>query len=176
MTFVTGAYTATYNFQSTGALPIGQTEDSFELEFSLNGDPIRGDNLGDTVQDVINRGGDCFLSMVLIDWDHALTSRIFWTPSATFGKYDIGYIGTLAAGQNPASTTPRSTGVLTLTRVLTVTHSTPVTLTAYYAMLAPGFPVRTLLGPRLRRVPLRMQLLPEKVSPGAPEYRFFVLT
>ena len=176
MTFISGAYTATFQFQSTGAVAqIGQTEDSFELEFSLNGDPIRGDNLGDTVQDVINRGGDCFLSTVLIDWDVALASRIFWAPSNVLGTYDSGYIGTLAGAQHPITGTPRSTGTLILTRVLSVNHSTPATLTALHAMLAPGFPIRTLFGPRLRRVPLRLQLLPFPVSPTGT-YRFFTLT
>lgn len=173
--FVSGAYTATFNFQGAGALQLGQTEDSFELEFSLNGDPIRGDNLGDTVQDVVNRGGDCFLSAVFIEWDKALATRLFWTPSATFGRYDAGFIGTLAGAHHNSEATPRSTGVLTLTRVLTVTHSTPQTLTANYAMLAPGFPIRTLFGPRLRRVPLRLQLLPYPT--GTPyAYQFFTLT
>jgi hypothetical protein len=173
--FVSGAYTATYNFQGAGALALGQTEDSFELEFSLNGDPVRGDNLGDSVQDFVNRGGDCFLSTVLIEWDKALATRLFWTPSATLGQYDAGFIGTLAGGHHNSEGTPRSAGVLTLTRVLNVTHSTPVTLTANYAMLAPGFPIRTLLGPRLRRVPIRMQLLPFPTgTPG--QYRFFSLT
>jgi hypothetical protein len=174
--FVSGAYTCTFAFAGGSALSIGQTEDSFELEFSLNGDPIRGDNLGDSIQSFINRGGDCFLSTVLIDWDTALASRIFWHPSATLGTFDAGYIGSVASKQ--LSEGAASTGILVLTRVLTVTHSTPATLTANYAMLAPGFPIRTLFGPRLRRVPIRLQLLPFPTNVSVPTgaNKFFTLT
>lgn len=177
MTFVAGAYVATFSFGGVPAVTLGQTEDSYELEYSLNGDPVRGDNLGDSIQTFINRGGDCFLSTVLIDWDVALASRIFWHPSATFGTFDAGYIGSVASNQL-GETTSKSTGILTLTRVLTVAHSTPATLTANYAMLAPGFPVRTLFGPRLRRVPLRLQLLPYPTNPAAPTgaNKFFTVT
>lgn len=157
MAFIAGGYTATWN-----ALPLGQIEDGIQLDFTLGAEEIRGDNYGDTVQDGVFRGGDCFLTATFLEWDLIQTSKALWYWSTTFGKIDDGFIGRLM------STFAK---VLVLTKV-TGPSASPTTLTANLAVLAPRFNVNTLLAPRLRRVPIRFQLLP--FATAGPINQFFV--
>lgn len=146
MAFIAGGYTATWN-----ALPLGQIEDGFNLDFSLSAEDIRGDNFGDTVQDGVFRGGDMFLTATLLEYDLVNTSKVLWPWSATnFGKIDAGFIGRLM------STFAK---VLILTKV-TGPSSSPTTITCNTAVIAPRFNVNMLLAPRLKRVPIRLQFLP----------------
>lgn len=155
--FMAGPFTATFN-----SLALGVVEDGFELEFFAGGEPIRGDNLGDMIQDVVQRGGDVFVNFTLLEWASALAALIFWPQGTTWGKVAATYTGSLA--------TAAGAQALILSKVLT--GSTPASLTASKAILAPGFPVRSLFASRLRRVPIRMQLLPY----DATGVTFFALT
>jgi hypothetical protein len=52
-------------------------------------------------------------------------------------------------------------GALVLTAISgTPAASSPATLTATYAILAANFPIKLLFGPTLRKIPLKMDLLP----------------
>ena len=56
-TFVSGAYTATYN-----AVAVGMTEDGFKLNQSISQENIdKSDLYGDTLLDFIYRGGQAFI-------------------------------------------------------------------------------------------------------------------
>ena len=67
--FVAGPYIWTYNGRS-----IGISEDGWRLNQTNSGDPIRGDNLGDSMQDYVYRGGDVTLEAVLQEWNFVLTA------------------------------------------------------------------------------------------------------
>lgn len=151
--FIAGGYTATY----AGAA-LGIIEDGFELEFTgVSGDPVKGDNMGDVTQAIVLRGGgDVFLSFTMIQADSAGVSGLIWPASATFGKLDAGFVGKVA-GENNGSVS--NAAALVLTKV-SGPNASPTTLTASSAILAPSFPVRQLLAPRLKRNPVRIQLLP----------------
>ena len=150
MSFIAGPYTVTYN-----ALALGIMQDAPSIEITSAADEIIGDNLGDTVQDGVYRGGNCFVDLVLQEFDAAGAAGAF-APFADWGK--VGQPGKLLSSFAKA---------LVFTAVAGTT-STPATVTANKAILAPGFPVRMLYGTRLKNVPLRFQLLPN----GSPEEWF----
>src|SRR4051812_2940277 len=78
MTFIAGPFTATYNaaLGGAGALSLGIVEDGFELEEIYYGEPVKGDNMGDTTQDVVDRGKDVFINMVCEEADQAGLQRL----------------------------------------------------------------------------------------------------
>ena len=101
MAFVAGAYTATWG-DPGDSFPLGTTEDGFDLEMNFSSEEIIGDNLGDSVQDIVYRGGNCFISCVLEEWNTIILTMFDSTRgntggwNGTFG--DVGVIGRL--GQN----------------------------------------------------------------------------
>lgn len=154
MPFVAGGYTVKWN-----SVLMGQIEDGINIDYSLGGEEIRGDNYGDTVQDIVFRGGDCFFTMTFLEWDTVATSLLLWPWSATaIGKIDDGYIGRLM------STFAK---VLLLEKVTGPSQS-PASITVGKAVLAPRFNVNQLLAPRLKRLPIRFQALPYNTIPGPP--------
>lgn len=155
MAFIAGQYLVTY-----GGNSLGQIEDGIELEYTFSDEDIRGDNLGDSIQDAVIRGGDCFANFTMLEWNAAGALAAFWPIAAVFGK--IGRVGRLKTSLSAA---------LVLTAVAgTTAAGTPATLSASRAVLPRGFPVRQLFAPRLRRVPMRMQFLPYSYS--AEDYWF----
>jgi hypothetical protein len=154
MSFISGPYTLTY-----GASPLGIIEDAASLEITPSEDGIQGDNYGDSIQDGVYRGGNCYLDLVLQEYNAAGALSAFWPFHATFGH--MGQVGTLKSSFAAA---------LVLTAVSgTPAASAPATLTANKAVLAPNFPLRLLFGSRLRNVPLRFQFLPYLVT-SAPAW------
>lgn len=146
-TFVAGPYNASYN---AGAAWI--TENGVEMECRKYADDIRGDNLGDTIQDGVYRGGDCYVNVVGQRYDDAQMSLAFWPHHATFGR--VGQPGILESSvskvfviNSPAAgTTANTVG--------------PASITWNLAKLAKNFDLRLLFATRLRNVPLRLQALP----------------
>jgi hypothetical protein len=157
MTFIAGAFTGTYNaaLGGAGALSLGICEDGFELEEIHYGEPIKGDNAGDAVQDVVYRGRDVFLSAVFEECDLSGLMRCMNPHVAQSALSDQGRMGTVGMLHTNLA------GILLLTAVAGTTAATvPATLTAGKAILAPGQSMRRLLASRLRKVPIRFQLLP----------------
>ena len=58
--WIAGPYVWTFNGRV-----IGVTEDGFRLGMTSYADPVKGDNLGDSIQDYVYRGGDVSVSDVL---------------------------------------------------------------------------------------------------------------
>lgn len=154
MTFIAGPYTVTYN-----AVDIGITEDGAELEHTYYSELVRGDNYGDTVQDGVYRGGDCFVSMTLQEWDNAALHAAMnpfgsgAVPSGLSGQ--VGRLMTTLA--KPLVLTPVA-GTTAATATVGATNAR--TFTAAKAILAENFPIRFQFASRLRRVPLRFRILP----------------
>lgn len=160
MTFIAGPYTATWTPPSSSAKALGITQDGFELEWVMHGEIIKGDNMGDSIQDGVYRGGDAFINVVCEEFDAAglygasgTVAQAFNPASATFGKH--GQAGVLFSAL---------AGILVLTRVSASTTASPVSITANKAILANEHVIRTKMASRLRTVPLRFLLLPYTVS------------
>lgn len=150
-TFVAGPYNAVYN---SGAAWI--TENGVEMERRAYEDPIRGDNLGDSIQDGVYRGGDCYINVTGQRYDDANIQTALWPYSATLGL--VGQVGRLKSAINgsfiinspAAGTTANTIG--------------PASITWGSAGLAPNFDVRLLFAARLRNVPLRFACLPYTIT------------
>lgn len=156
MSFIAGPYTATWTAPTFAAQALGITQDGFELEWVMHGETIKGDNMGDSIQDGIYRGGDVFLNVVCEEFNAAAlygasgtNAQAFNPASDTFGQ--MGQSGILFSAL---------AGILALTRVSALTGAVPTTLTANKAILANGHVLRTKMASRLKMVPLRFLLLP----------------
>lgn len=147
MTFIAGPYTATYN-----GLALGQTEAGFELEASMEGEAIRGDQYGDLIQDAVYRLGNAFANATFIEFDAAALASLWWPHSNTPGQFGIS--GRLLSNMALP---------LVLTKVAG-SNALYNTVTASRAIIALGFPVRFVLASNLRKVPARLALLPYTAS------------
>jgi len=143
--FASGTYRMTW-----GGAVLGQTEEGVRFDLVYAGEPVRGDNLAETVQDIIYRGGNVFAEFTLIEYKKAEAAKVFFPWNATFGT--VGIIGRMA-----------QLSTLSKALVLTAVSGAPcfyATITADQAILAEGHSIGHLLGPTLHRVPIRLQLLP----------------
>ena len=151
MPFIAGPYTGVYN-----SLALGQCEDGYTLDFAGRYEEVTGDNFAESVQELIWRGANMFLSMTLLEYNSAAAASAFW-PWAAFGTIgQVGRVVTSAIGGNPALA---KTTVLTAVAGTTAT-GTPATLTTAFSILAPNMNISMIFAPRLRRVPIRFQCLP----------------
>jgi len=164
LSFITGQYTLTYDGYS-----LGQADNGFETEEpGMSGEKITGDNLGPyATQDGVYLPGDYFLSFTSLEYNAAGIRRLLSQPyvaqNATGTLITPGVSG--VAGL-PGQLWSSLAKVLVLTKVNQgVLNATPlVTRTCHAAILAPNFPIRYLMSPRHRKVPIRFQLLPTTVS------------
>lgn len=174
--YIAGGYTVTYN-----ALSLGNTDEGINHEFSLNGEPIRADNMADAMQDMVLRGGDMYLDMVLAEFgtlENNNAKGAFWHMSSTWGKYDNAMIGRLAVGADDANSIAKT---LIMTRIIAiggggVEQTVPATMTYKRVILAPNYPVRMLFAPRLRRVPIRFQVFPYTDVADSNAKKYFTST
>lgn len=151
MAFIAGPYTATF-----GGTAIGKVEDGFRLNVTFNGEPVTTDDLGDSIQDIVYRGGNVFVDFVLAEYDKAVLAKLVHPYSTTQGA--IGRVGKIHL-----DTDSTFYGAFVLTKV-TGTNATHSSLTLPKAILAPGFPIDILLASKLRRLPIRLQGLPSGSS------------
>lgn len=159
--FIAGPYVWTYN-----GLTVGITQDGFNLNYSMFGDKITGDNLGDSTQDYVYRGLDCYADGQFNEWDVArngaagaktnpLNFGTFW-PWAEFGF--SGQVGRLASVYSAALVGVSCPGTTAGGVVGAVGGLS--TLTVPYGILPPGFNLAMLFAARLRSTPIRFQSLP----------------
>ena len=162
MAFIAGAFTAQWT--GPGGTPaiatIGQVENGFTIEYFANKQLITGDNFAQAPQDAVMQGLEVFVEFTLLEWNAANAGELFWPYDATFpGNFGtafsaLGKVGTLDSAR---------AGTLTLTAV-TNTPSATLTSEDVYTftscVIAEGFPVRILLNPELRTVPLRLRVYP----------------
>lgn len=172
MTFIAGPHTVTYTpstVQGGGAaLSLGISEDGYEIEHVAFSDLIRGDNLGEAIQDGVYRGRDAYVNAVVEEWDLEGVRRAILQPyldaDAITDIGEVGLVGRLLTNL---------AGVLTITPVAgTTAAAANGVFTANKAIIAPGFPIRYLLATRLRRVPIRFLLLPYVDGSDVVHFRF----
>lgn len=162
MAFIAGTYYGTWDTRN-----LGITEQGYELECVNFGELIRGDQLGDSVQDGVYRGMDWFLSATFEEFTQdglgsiADTTKVQaaapWNTIANFGT--SGVVGSLFSGNAKAIVLTSVTGTPARAAILL---GDTVTLTR--AVLQEGFTTRYLLSTRLRKLPLRFRLLPGSLS------------
>lgn len=149
--FIAGRFSCTYN-----SVDIGIAEDGHTLSWQVFKEMINNtDQYGDTDIDAIYRGMNVFLQTTLKEYKAGSLTPA--TPYNTFApsgatNFALGVIGRL-------DTNVAKTLVMTST-ASTPAAAAPATLTATYAILAPGYSVELFFGPRHRRVPIRFQLYP----------------
>lgn len=161
MSFISGAYNVTYN-----ASTLGQIENGITLEAIIHGEVIRGDYLSQSIQDAVYQGGDLYFNMILLEYNAAAAKSAFWPMDATLGT--VGTVGKLFSSFAKA---------LVLTAVAnTPAVASPASLTAPKTVLAPGYPINLLFAPALRRVPLRLLVLPSQDDPAAHIESWFSTT
>ena len=153
---------------------LGVTEDGYELEHTFYSEPIRGDNLGDSIQDEVHRGADVYVNFTCMEFGAAAlvnnaavaTSSPFWPTgisafNAVGANATIGVIGD-SRGEYSDS--------LVLTAIAgTPAAANPATITFPQAILAANFPIRTLYASRVRRIPMRMICYPFAGGAGSAQ-------
>jgi hypothetical protein len=148
MSFISGAYTATYN-----ATTLGRIQAGFNVIHSVNKQLVTGDNEGRAPQDAVMRGHNCLITFTLMEVEvNSAIKLAYWPWSATFGNY--GTVGRTDVGSSLAKQ-------LILTAVAgTPAATSPATLTAPLAICAEDQPIRVSFAPELRAVTLTMRLYP----------------
>lgn len=134
---------------------VGATRQGFSLRTIMSAERVEGDIWGGSVVDLVYRGGNMFLS-----WD-AVAFRAgsvvpMWPWNILGSMGTIGRLGSVVGGSMVLVANP-----------LTPAGGTPAigqivinSLTAPNAILAEDFDSELLFDSRLRRVPIRMRLLP----------------
>lgn len=151
-TLIDGRYAATYD-----AVDIGFTEQGFDLIQSLREEVIdESDQYGGSMIDYFYRGGNCQIRCDSKEYK----------PGSVAPYWPFGSMGQMVTTLNPIGI--RASDVASAL-VLTSTPNTPAaaapaTLTATYAVLAPGQQSTLLFNSKLRRVPIFLQLLPYTAS------------
>lgn len=195
--FIAGGYTLTY-----GGNTIGQLEDGFTIRYASGGDQIRGQNLGDIIQNFVIRGEgqNPILDMVLTEYHPQNLTTILTVVNALWqlgnnaalgngasvlGQIDyIGYLitDTLGAtysaggaGLLAGDIVPGAASALVATKI-SGPNAAPTSLTAKIAVLTPGFNVDLLFAPRLRRVPISFMCLPWPDIKSTTRYPVFFTT
>ena len=145
MAFFAGAYSLTL----AGDL-IGITDDGIYLDGENNISPIRGDNMGQTVQDSVVRGGNLYAGGVIIPGTDNMAALLvsLWPSGTAYGTVDqIGYI------------IPKLACVIA--RLDAGSGTIPVSITATTGVsIAPGFRSRLNLQSDFRRIPIQLIFYP----------------
>lgn len=148
--FQSGRYSGTWNSSSLGVI-----SDAFRIRQTMEAQQVRADFWGDSVIDLVYRGGNAFCVFEGLSW----TSVAAVVGGATsIGTMGIANVGCLFGNAG-----------LSKALVLTAVGSggcapAPTSITAAAANLAEGFDVEFALANQLRTLPIMMRLLPTLIS------------
>lgn len=157
-TIIAGRYAGTYN-----SVDVGITENGYELQQDSDAQPVSPtDAYGDSVIDLVYRGGNVFLQFESKAYK-AGSITPFW-PWGALGA--MGVIGRLASAVAAAMVLTATTG--------TPAVASPATLTGTLSILAENSPARLLYSSAVRLVPVRLRLLPYDAGSGV--IKWFVQT
>ena len=149
----------------TGLVPLGIVEKGFEIDPTIFGQRIEGDNLGRSMQDGVQQGGDVFVNFTLQQFNIGGAASIIWplkasdptttTPTHVQGNFGhIGQVGRLHSqlgGELYIALTAGTTGYTG--NSFKIIRFRNLTLPENYN---PKWAIAT----RLRNVPIRLQALP----------------
>jgi hypothetical protein len=152
VSFIAGAYTATYD-----GTTIGQTTAGFLLEHFVNKELITGDAEGRTPQDSVFQGHEMFITFAMTDYTLTKVKLAFapygagvWGNQGVVGRTDVG--SSIAKQLMLTSTTG------------TPAVASPASLTAPLCILAEDVPVRIPIGPTLREIEVTMRIYPNTTT------------
>jgi hypothetical protein len=164
VSFIAGQYLVT--FGDTTPVTLGQVNGGITIEHFMNKQLITGDNYGQTPQDAVNQGAECFMEFVCMEYDNNALHLAMWpyqtdlaTPPAHAPYGTLGVTGQTDVGSGMATNLVLTAVTGTPARPV-IASGTPSSITATRAVLAEGFPVRLLYAPALREIPLRFRLYP----------------
>ncbi len=149
-TFVAGRYSATWNANS-----LGLARQGYDLDFQFKQEIIEEtDAYGLTIIDMIMRGADTFVSATLREWIAGSKALLWAVGGGTMGKIFTSAVPCAASAYD-----------LSQSLVFTATAGTPAatspaTLTASKAFMAPSFNPKILFDSRIRDLPVRMICFP----------------
>ena len=164
---IAGPYAWTY-----GGNPLGVIEDAVVARFVTSEEVVVGDNLGDTIQAMINRGHNAYLDFVFQESDLAAVLDAIWPYAVLAGANDI-VPGKMGAANEPSVGQVRSgnqggTAILQGLRVVgnqaaafpANTSTAPYRLLANAATLAPNQNFAQLFGSRGRPTAISFLCMP----------------
>ena len=162
-TFVAGRYAGAYN-----AVDVGITEGGFEVSLGSKAEMVnQTDAFGESLIDGIFRGGECEMQFQAVAYKAGSISP-FWP-----------WGGGLGSMATPGAPIAQLFSNVAQAMVLSSTANTPAatspaSLTASKSILAPNNPAKLLFNSTLRKVPVRLAVLP--VSDGTGGFRWFSMT
>lgn len=155
MAFIAGPYS--WKFDTS---QLGVTDDAVRVTEMTSADIVTGDNLGDTIQDAINRGGNLLISMVLQEANRAGLDKLFQTHGNATKEWtllNLNKVGCLLAANAKA---------LVATAINDCTQFQIITF--HSVMVAPGFDIQRIFGSRLSNIPIQLLCLPVTTTGGTP--------
>jgi hypothetical protein len=150
---------------------LGVVADAPKLTIQGHHQEIRGDNLGQIIQDAIYLGHTVSLSMIFQEWKpdnfklwhpYGLTAPTLGATSpndAAASIYDIGCPSTSALAKS-----------MRATRLYNCPSQGGQQYIFYSVAMYPNTPIEYLMGSRLRNVPVKLLLLPYEISTGVFKY------
>ncbi len=157
--FIAGDASATYDPPgATGATDIGVMEGGYEISARHAAELINEtDRYGAMVVDGIFRGiQDVAVQCNGLEWTAGLLLAAY-PFGAAFPASGAGYLGPGVIGRLLSAVA----GALILTATSgTPAAAAPATLTATYAIIHEGFDVRWMIDSKLRKLPIRLRILP----------------
>lgn len=175
--FIAGRYDGTWD-----AVALGMTRNGFEIMVTPNYEQINDSDLGgESLLDLIYLGANCTVRCECKEYATGAVSP-FWpfTGAATAVGGSSNGLGRAFSSTYPVG---RLASDLAKALVLTVAANTPAagggtgkptSLTGTYSILAPGQNGQLMMNPKLRHIPLFMQLLPYPFASN--DYRHFATT
>lgn len=134
---------------------VGASSRGFTLTSTMVAELVEGDIWGGSVADIVYRGGNMFLQWDAIAFAYASLAP-FW-PWATLGTIGVvGRLGSVLGGSVVLVAAPGTTA----SNTPAIGQASLLALTAPNAILAEGQNMDLVFDSRLRRVPVRLRLLP----------------
>lgn len=152
-------------FLDSQYLSLGVIEKPPEIQVQPHHQEIRGDNLGQTLQDMIYLGQTLTIDLVFQEWN-SHNFKLWWPYSVGADAHTrLGSLSDIGCVVSSVAIPMRATRIFNCPQNGGATY--------YYdkATLAPNFPIKYLMGSRLRNVPVKLILLPVLVSAGV--YRHY---
>jgi len=158
--FQSGSYTGTWNSSALGLIA-----DAWRIRQTMEAQGVRADYYGDSVIDLIYRGGNAF----------CIFEGLAWSSVAAIvgGSTSIGVMGVANLGCFFSNAAIAKALVLTARISSGNCAPSPATVTATLAGLAEGFDIEYSLGNSMRTLPVMLRLLPYAVS---SEVNWYVMT
>jgi len=145
--FQSGSYTGTWSGDSLGLIT-----DAWRIRQTFESHAVRADYYGDSVIDLIKRGGNAFCIFEGLQWSSVAVVLGGSTAIGTMGIANLGCLVTNTAFADAL--------VLTARIASGSCAPSPASVTASLATVAEGFDVEYALGNSLRSLPIMLRLLP----------------